>query len=172
MRSGGGTRVVKSHPGMGKRIEADVIWLMGLSGAGKSTLAKMLVERLAAAGRRVELIDGDLTRDFFEDRGDYSRENRIANVKRIAFAAMLLARQGVTVVVSNASPFEETRRFIRSKIPGYREIYLSASVEDCAKRDDKGLYARAKTGALKEMVGLDLPFEVPESPDQIGRAHV
>jgi adenylylsulfate kinase len=144
-----------------------VIWLMGLSGAGKTTLARRLLERARAAGRPADLIDGDLVRDFFEDRAGYGRENRIANIKRIVFGSLLLSRNGVLAIVSNISPYEETRQFARRKLPGYREIYLKASVEDCAKRDPKGLYRRAREGTNPSMIGLDEPFEEPRSPDLV-----
>ena len=144
-----------------------VIWLMGLSGSGKTTLGRKLVAHYRAEGRRAEMIDGDATRDFFEDRADYSRENRIANIKRVAFAAMLLSRQGVAVVISNISPFEEARRFVRAKVPGYREIYLKASAGECAQRDAKGLYGGARNGQLTQVVGVDIPFEPLASPDLV-----
>lgn len=142
-----------------------VIWLLGLSGAGKTTLALRLLDHVRAKGRRADFIDGDLVRDFFNDRAGYGRENRIANIKRIIFAAMLLSRNEVLTIVSNISPYEETRGFARLKLPRYCEIYLKASLDDCAARDPKGLYRKAREGLTGSMIGIDEPFEEPQSPD-------
>ncbi|MBI4370964.1 MAG: adenylyl-sulfate kinase [Elusimicrobia bacterium] len=147
------------------RPMSPVVWLLGLSGTGKTTLALRLLESARAKGLRADLIDGDLVRDFFADRADYSRENRISNIQRIVFAALLLSRNDVLTIVSNISPYEETRRFARRKLPRYCEIYLKASLEDCARRDPKGLYRRAREGQNPGMIGVDAPFEEPRSPD-------
>jgi adenylylsulfate kinase len=144
-----------------------VVWLLGLSGAGKTTLAMRLLEHTRTKGRRADFIDGDLVRDFFADRAGYGRENRIANIKKIIFAAMLLSRNDVLTFVSNISPYEETREFARRKLPRYYEIYLKASVDDCAARDPKGLYRKAREGKNGGMIGVDEPFEVPASPDLV-----
>jgi adenylylsulfate kinase len=146
---------------------ANVLWLLGLSGAGKTTLATRLLERARAKGARADIIDGDLVREFFDDAKGYGRENRVANIKRIVFAAHLLSRNDVLTIVSNISPYEETRAFARRKLPGYVEIYLKASVDDCARRDPKGLYRKARAGENPNMIGIDEPFEEPASPDLV-----
>lgn len=144
-----------------------VVWLLGLSGAGKTTLARRLLARAQEKGAPADLVDGDLVREFFGDTSGYGRENRVANIKRIVFASSLLSRNGILTIVSNISPYEETRAFAREKIPGYLEIYLKASVEDCARRDPKGLYKKARAGENKNMIGIDEPFEEPRTPDLV-----
>lgn len=141
-----------------------VIWLTGISGSGKTTLAKRLKDELDRKLNKVEILDGDIVREFFGDDLGYSREDRIFNVKRIALAAMLLAKNGITVIVANIAPFYEVRDFIRSKIPGYIQVYLNASVEKCMERDVKGHYARAKQGEIKDMLGVDDIYDVPRNP--------
>lgn len=142
-----------------------VVWLMGLSGSGKTTLGKRLVALARTKGLKSELIDGDSAREFFGDQSDYTRENRIANIKRIAFAAKLLSHNGVMTVVANLAPFDEARRFVRSKLANYSEVYLSASLEVCESRDPKGLYAKARRHGGTPVIGIDEPFEAPENPD-------
>ena len=142
-----------------------VLWLTGLSGAGKSTLANALVPRLAAAGKRVELLDGDLVRTHLSKGLGFSREDRDTNVARIAFVAHLLARNGVFVVVAAISPFREARDAARRTIGDFIEIHVAPPLGECIKRDVKGLYQKALAGEIDRFTGISDPYEEPLSAE-------
>ncbi len=141
-----------------------VIWLTGVSGAGKTTLAKLVKKELDKKYPKVELLDGDIVRSFFENDLGYTRHERILNIRRITFAAMLLAKHGIPVVVANIAPYYEVRDFIRKKISSYYQIYLEVSEETVVKRDVKGFYKDFREGKIKEMIGMDDPYETPRNP--------
>lgn len=147
--------------------QARVIWLTGVSGAGKSTLARGLLERFNHLQVPCEILDGDEVRAFFGNDLGYSRQERIANIKRITFAAALLAKNGVNVIVANIAPYFEVRDFIRQKIPDYLQIYVRAAREIVVARDVKGLYKQAKADAKGNMIGIDDAYEEPRHPDLI-----
>lgn len=142
-----------------------VIWLTGLSSAGKTTLAEEVFDRLRATGRRVELLDGDLVRQRLSKGLGYSKEDRDENIRRIGFVAELLARNGVTVIVSAISPYRALRAEVRLSIPGFVEVYANAPLEICEGRDVKGLYRRARAGELHGFTGIDDPYEAPLQPE-------
>lgn len=140
-----------------------VVWLIGISGAGKTTLGKQLVAHYQAQGKSAYLIDGDAVRSFYDNDLGYSREERMENIRRIILAAHVCNENGVVTVVANISPFEELRRFARSKIQDYREIYLKKNIQISMDRDVKGVYrANRDTG---ELVGLGQAFDEPEHSD-------
>lgn len=141
---------------------------MGLSGAGKTTLGKHLHQHLVNSGKQSEFIDGDLVREFFDADYGYSRTERIAVTKRIAFAAHLLSNNGIQVVVANIAPYHEIQKFVAKKLhSALHLIYLKSDIEQLKQRDVKGLYAKFASGAEKSVVGLDEPFEAPENPELI-----
>jgi len=140
-----------------------VIWLIGLSGVGKTTLGNKLKEYYDKLGQRSFIIDGDLVRDFFDNDLGYSREERMANIKRIMLAAHILSESGTIAIVCNISPFEELRRFARRKFTEYVEIYLKRDVSELQKKDVKGMY-RNHTGKT-DIVGLDMKFDEPLQSD-------
>lgn len=142
---------------------AKVVWLTGLSGSGKTTLAEALAERLDRHGLPVEVLDGDVLRAFMPT--GFSREERDAHARRVAFLASRLAHHGVTTVVALVSPYRASRAYARSLCPRFVEVYVSTPLDVCEKRDPKGLYARARAGILKQFTGIDDPYEVPEEPD-------
>ena len=146
---------------------AKVIWLTGISGSGKTTLGERLKEELGKKYGHVEFIDGDLVREFFENDLGYTRKERIFNVKRIAFAAMLVAKNGTNVVVANIAPYYEVRDFIRKHIKNYIQIYLEANIGICKERDIKGIYNQVKVGKIKNVVGVDDVYDEPRKPDLI-----
>jgi adenylylsulfate kinase len=146
---------------------APVIWLTGISGSGKTTLAREIVGRMKALGTSTETLDGDIVRDFFEGDLGYSPSERAMNVRRIAFAAKLLADHGVTVIVANIAPYYEVRDFIRRKIPSYIQIYLKASIEKVGERDIKGHYGKARAGEMRNLVGVDDRYDVPRNPSLV-----
>jgi adenylyl-sulfate kinase len=142
-----------------------VLWLTGLSSAGKTTIGQALRDRLRGIGRRVEMLDGDMVRQrLCKDLG-FSREDRDENIRRIGFVAELLARNGVLVVVSAISPYRDTRDEVRRLIPGFTEVYVNAPLEVCELRDVKGLYRKARAGALEGFTGVSDPYEPPLSPE-------
>ena len=145
------------------------VWLTGLPSAGKTTLATALAERLRAAGRAVELLDGDAVRPVLSSELGYSRADRDANVARIGWVAHLLARHGVLVLASVVSPYAEARNAVRAEhearsVPFF-EVHVATPVEVCAERDVKGLYARQRSGAMAGLTGVDGDYEPPSRPE-------
>ena len=144
--------------------EGMVLWFTGLSGSGKSTIARDVVAALEAEGRQVEYLDGDAIRDIFPATG-FTRPERDAHIRRIGWVASRLERHGVTVVASLVSPYEESRRFVRGLCRRFVEVYVSTPFAECARRDVKGLYAKAQAGQIKNFTGLDDPYEAPAAPE-------
>ncbi|VAX18041.1 hypothetical protein MNBD_NITROSPINAE02-68 [hydrothermal vent metagenome] len=142
-----------------------VIWLTGLSGSGKTTLGTLLKKHLEGRRIDVEFLDGDIVRGFFERDLGYSRKDRIMNVKRIAFAAKLLADHRVTVIVANIAPYYEVRDFIRKKLDSYFQVYVKASLAEVRKRDSKGHYSSFQSGKLTDLIGEDDGYDEPRNPD-------
>lgn len=141
-----------------------VIWLTGLPGAGKSTIADGLVRQLEQDGHRVELLDGDAIRHLFPSTG-FGRPDRDAHIRRVGYMASRLEAHGVTVVASLVSPYRASRDFVRGLCRTFIEVHVATPLEECERRDPKGLYARARAGQLTQFTGIDDPYEVPESPD-------
>lgn len=139
---------------------AVVLWLTGPSAAGKSTIADSVYARLKADGASVERLDGDIVRRILPETG-FDRASREAHIRRIGHLASILERNGVTVVASFISPDRDAREFIRSLCTRFVEIHVSTPIEECIRRDPKGLYQRARRGELTNMVGLDTPYEAP-----------
>ncbi|HUC90590.1 MAG TPA: adenylyl-sulfate kinase [Paenibacillus sp.] len=142
-----------------------VLWFMGLSGSGKTTTARFVAEQLRAQGRRVEMLDGDELRETICKGLGFSREERFENIKRMAYVAKLLSRNGIDVLVSAITPYREMREYLRGQVPGYVEIYVNCPLEECERRDVKGLYAKARRGELNHFTGISDPFEEPAHPD-------
>jgi len=144
-----------------------VFWITGLSGAGKTTLGRELRNRLRAAGHPVTFLDGDALRsEIAEDLG-HSAGDRRRSAMRNARLCRLLAAQGANVVCATISLFHEVQRWNRENIPGYREIYLRVPMDELRRRDSKGIYAGAQRGDARDVVGLDVPAEIPEAPDLV-----
>jgi adenylyl-sulfate kinase len=153
-----------SLPGSGTR--GFTLWLTGLSGAGKSTLAGAVAERLRAEGAAVEVLDGDEVREHLSKGLTFSREDRDINVRRIAYVAKLLCRNGVAVITAAISPYRAARDEARREIgEGFIEVYVNASLETCISRDPKGLYNKALAGAITAFTGVSDPYEPPLAPD-------
>jgi adenylyl-sulfate kinase len=142
-----------------------VIWLTGLSGAGKSTLTEALVPKLRAAGKKVEVLDGDVVRTNLSKGLGFSREDRDTNIARVAWVAHLLSRNGVFVVVAAISPFRATRDAARKTIGEFVEVHVAPPLDECIKRDVKGLYAKAIAGEIAEFTGISDPYEAPLAPE-------
>lgn len=141
------------------------IWLTGLSGAGKTTIAHLLEQRLAAAGRAVEVLDGDAVRTHLSKGLGFSREDRDTNILRIAFVCSLLTRHGVIAISAAISPYADARLQARELIGDFVEVYVRCSLDEAARRDVKGLYAKALRGEITHFTGVSDPYEAPEHPD-------
>ncbi len=144
-----------------------VVWLIGLSGAGKTTVAAALRDRLQDAGRPVVMLDGDVVRELFGNDLGHSLPDRRKNAERISRLCQFLSAQGIMVVCAILSLFEDNRTWNRRNIPEYFEVYLQVSIATLKARDTKGLYARAATGELRDVAGIDLHFPEPRDPDLV-----
>jgi adenylylsulfate kinase len=144
-----------------------VVWLTGLSGAGKTTIAHALAERLKSAGYKVEILDGDVVRQHFSKGLGFSKEDRIENIKRVAYVAHLLARNGVVVIVALISPYREGRNYARQLIGDFVEVYVKCPLNVLIERDVKGLYAKALRGEIQNFTGISDPYEPPENPEVV-----
>jgi 3',5'-nucleoside bisphosphate phosphatase len=144
------------------------VWLTGLSGSGKSTVGRLAAGQLRDLGHRVEVLDGDdLRQNLSADLG-FSREDRNKNVHRIAWVSDLLSRNGVIAFVAAVSPFREPRDDARARMgKRFVEVYVRATVEECERRDVKGLYQRARSGEIAAFTGVSDPYEEPLSPDLV-----
>ena len=147
-----------------QEIRPAVVWFTGLSGSGKSTLASWVADALRGRGYRVEYLDGDAVRAVFPETG-FSRADRVEHLKRIGFLAGILERQGVFVIASFVSPYEEARQFVRGQCQSFIEVYVNTPLEVCERRDVKGLYAKARRGEIAEFTGVTAPYEPPKRPE-------
>lgn len=141
------------------------VWFTGLSGAGKSTLAEMLVDEFKSRDMKVELLDGDVVRTNLSKGLGFSKEDRDTNILRIGFVAQLLSRNGVATIVSAISPYKEPRDKCREMIGDFVEVYVYATVEECTRRDVKGLYEKALKGEIQGFTGVSDPYEPPDNPE-------
>src|SRR5438105_4526150 len=138
------------------------LWFTGLSGAGKSTIARLVEAELRERDVRVEVLDGDVVRTNLSKGLGFSKEDRDTNIRRIAFVADLLSRNGVVAITAAISPYREIRDEARGLMNGrFIEIFVKASVEECTRRDPKGLYEKAIRGEIKEFTGVSDPYEEP-----------
>lgn len=152
----------------GKQLnqEPKTLWFTGFSGAGKSTIANILEKKLVAEGRHTMLLDGDNIRIGLNQDLGFSEKDRAENIRRIAEVAKLMNDAGLIVLVSFISPYHSDR--VRAKqIIGdaFGEIYVSTSIEECERRDVKGLYKKAREGKIADFTGITSPYEVPKHPD-------
>lgn len=166
-----GLAQVTGHAAATERVRAAedrgaIVWLTGLSGAGKSTLAHGLMAALPRhTRRRLELLDGDVVRTHLSKGLGFSREDRDTNIRRIAWVADLVARHGGIAIVAAISPYRDVREEIKRTYARVLEVFVDASVEECARRDVKGLYARAMRGEIPQFTGVSDPYEPPLHPD-------
>ncbi len=142
-----------------------VLWFTGLSGSGKTTLAKLIEGEMKARGVRVERLDGDVVRQSLTSDLGFSKEDRDKNIQRVTFVAKLLSRNGVGVLASFISPYRVTRDWVRSEVTNFIEVFVDCSLEECVRRDVKGLYAKAMAGEIPEFTGVSDPYERPLNPE-------
>ena len=157
------------HPESERRREGGfVLWFTGLSGSGKSTIAHLVGPALEERGAIVEYLDGDTVRTHLSKGLGFSKEDRDTNIERIGWVASRLARHGAAVICAAISPYEDTRRKARALAEEWApfvEVYVKASVEECARRDVKGLYEKAFAGEITGFTGVDDPYEAPTDPE-------
>jgi bifunctional enzyme CysN/CysC len=146
-----------------------VLWFTGLSGAGKSTIARKLEQRLFAAGCRAIALDGDNLRHGLNGDLGFSAADRRENIRRVAEVARLTFDNGLLTLCALISPYAAERQFARSLLPPGRfiEIYVQCDLDVAARRDPKGLYARARRGEIKGLTGVDEPYEAPSAPELV-----
>jgi adenylylsulfate kinase len=160
--------MTKGTPQVRQENSGFTLWFTGLSGAGKSTIAEIVGPELERRGILVDHLDGDVVRTNLSKGLGFSREDRDTNILRIGFVSKLLTRHGAGVIVAAISPYTETRDAVREMIGDrFVEVYVATSLEECARRDVKGLYAKAFAGEIKEFTGVSDPYEAPESAELV-----
>jgi bifunctional enzyme CysN/CysC len=144
-----------------------VLWLTGLSGSGKSTIANLIERALWAEGKHTYILDGDNVRHGLSSDLGFKAEDRIENIRRVAEVSRLMIDAGLIIIVSLISPFQSERDRARRTIKHdeFVEVYIDTPLEECERRDPKGLYKRARAGEIRGMTGLDAPYEAPENPE-------
>jgi adenylylsulfate kinase len=159
------------HPESDRRRDGGfTLWFTGLSGSGKTTIAHFVGPELERRGLVVEYLDGDTVRTNLSKGLGFSKEDRDTNIERIGWVAGRLTRQGGAVIAAAISPYEETRRKARAMVEewgAFVEVHVDASVEECARRDVKGLYEKAFRGEIKGFTGVDDPYEAPSDPELV-----
>ena len=143
------------------------IWFTGLPCSGKTTIADRVAEVLREKGHKVERLDGDIVRKGLTSDLGFSKEDRDENIKRVTFVAKLLTRNGVKVLATFVSPYIERRRKTREEIGEFMEVYVRCPVDECMKRDVKGMYRKALAGEITGFTGVDDPYEEPPNPELI-----
>lgn len=144
-----------------------VVWLTGLSGAGKTTIAEAIVRVVKPHLPELVLVDGDVIRELFGAGLGFHEEARQEQIGRIQRLAMFLASQNIVVVVAALYSHPNLLRWNRANLPGYFEVYVDAPLPLVEKRDTKGLYSKARSGEMQNVVGVDIPWHVPEYPDMV-----
>ncbi len=150
-----------------KGHNAFLLWFTGLSGSGKSTIANAVEKVLVDRGIHTYTLDGDNVRKGLNNNLSFSPEDRTENIRRIAEVANLMVDAGIVVLAAFVSPYTADRENIK-QITGadaYIEVFVNTSVEECERRDVKGLYAKARAGEIKNFTGINAPYEAPVSPD-------
>lgn len=144
-----------------------LLWFTGLSGSGKSTIANVVEQKLYQKGIKTYTLDGDNIRKGINNDLTFSPEDRTENIRRIAEVANLMVNAGLVTLAAFVSPYKKDRENIRTivKDVNFVEIYINTSVEECERRDVKGLYKKARLGEIKNMTGISAPYEAPENPD-------
>ncbi len=148
-----------------------VLWFTGLSGSGKSTIADIVVPALRKRGVKIEVLDGDVVRTNLSKGLGFSKEDRDINILRVGFVANLMSRNGLAACCACISPYKAIRDAVRKQVEGdggrFIEIFMDTPIEECMKRDIKGLYKKALAGEIKQFTGVDDPYEAPENPEVV-----
>jgi bifunctional enzyme CysN/CysC len=150
-----------------KHQKPAILWFTGLSGAGKSTIANLVELRLHARGHHTMLLDGDNLRHGLNQDLGFTEADRVENIRRAGEVAKLMTEGGLIVLCSFISPYRAERRMVRNSVADgeFIEVFVDTPIDECMRRDPKGLYAKAKAGTIKNFTGVDAPYEMPEAPE-------
>ncbi len=161
--------VKKEHRNQHKNHNSFLLWFTGLSGSGKSTIANEVEKALYNKGIHTYLLDGDNVRKGLNNNLTFSPKDRTENIRRISQVSKLMIDAGMVVLASFVSPYKKDRENVKNTVKGsnFVEIFVNTSVEECERRDTKGLYAKARKGLIKDFTGVNAPYETPENPDVI-----
>ena len=161
------TLLGKAERAVQKHQRPAIVWLTGLSGAGKSTIANIVERQLHAAGHHTMLLDGDNLRHGLSRDLGFTEADRVENIRRAGEVAKLLVDAGLIVLCSFISPYRAEREMVRGLVSDgeFIEVFVDTPIDECARRDPKGLYAKAKAGTIKNFTGFDAPYEAPENPE-------
>ncbi|MBU3016434.1 adenylyl-sulfate kinase [Paraglaciecola agarilytica] len=161
--------VDKQRRAQAKGQKPCVVWLTGLSGSGKSTIANLLEKKLADNGKHTYLLDGDNVRHGLNGDLTFSDKDRVENIRRISELAKLFVDSGLIVITAFISPFKGERDYCRNLLQEneFVEVFVDTPIEECEKRDPKGLYQKARAGEITDFTGISSPYEAPESPEVI-----
>lgn len=159
--------VTKENRSKHKQQQPFIIWFTGLSGAGKSTIASAVEQKLFSMGHHTYLLDGDNIRHGMNSDLGFSDQDRIENIRRIGEVSKLFTDAGIIVLTAFISPFKADRQLVRDLVGpnDFIEIHMDTTLEECIKRDPKGLYKKAKAGQIKNVTGIDSDYQAPESAD-------
>lgn len=143
------------------------VWLTGLSGSGKTTIAKKLIEKLSdeSIDDSIQYLDGDIVRKSFTRDLGFSKEDRDENIKRVSCVASYLSYSDNVVICAFISPYTKAREKARNLCENFVEVYVDCPLEECERRDVKGLYKKARAGEIKNFTGIDDPYEAPKNPE-------
>ena len=159
--------VNKARRADAKKQKPCVIWLTGLSGSGKSTIANLLEKKLAEHNKHTYLLDGDNVRHGLCGDLGFSDKDRVENIRRISEVAKLFVDAGLVVITAFISPFQRERDYCRNLLEDgeFVEVFINTPLEECEKRDPKGLYQKARQGDIKDFTGINSPYEAPQDAE-------
>ncbi|XLQ20259.1 MAG: adenylyl-sulfate kinase [Candidatus Moraniibacteriota bacterium] len=150
-----------------KKDKGLVIWFTGLPCSGKTTLSKEIEKYFQEKYLSIQRLDGDIVRETISNDLDFSKEDRNKNIERLSYIAQMLSDNGVNVVSAFVSPYQKMRNFTRGLCENFIEVYVECSVEECKRRDVKGMYAKAEKGEIMDFTGVQDPFEKPVNSEII-----
>ena len=159
--------VTKDDRAKQKQQRPCILWFTGLSGSGKSTIASAVEQKLFELGHHTYLLDGDNVRHGLNKDLSFTDEDRVENIRRIGELSKLMVDAGLLVMAAFISPFKSDRRMVRDLVQSYEfiEVYMDTSLDECERRDPKGLYKKARKGEVENFTGIDSEYEIPEQPD-------
>jgi adenylyl-sulfate kinase len=142
-----------------------VIWLTGLPCSGKTSISKEIEKYFREKNLPIQRLDGDVVRETISNDLGFSKKDRDLNIERLSYVAQMLSENGVNVVSAFVSPYQKMRDFTRSLCENFIEVHINCDIEECKRRDVKGMYARAIKGEIKDFTGVDDPYEIPKNPE-------
>lgn len=142
-----------------------VIWLTGLPCSGKTSISKEIEKYFKDNNLPIQRLDGDIVRETISNDLGFSKEDRDLNIERLSYVAQMLSENGVNVVSAFVSPYQKMRDFTRSLCENFIEVHVNCSIDECKRRDVKGMYAKAAKGEIKDFTGVQDPYEIPQNPE-------